>query len=61
MREGFIIISRILYFYLPSNCCICNSKSKRVISYIRASEALSGSPFIGVAFGALEPYFAHSR
>jgi len=51
----------LLYFYLPSNCCTCNSKSKRVISHTGASGALPGSPFVGVAFGALEPYFAHNR
>ena len=61
MCEGFIIINRILYFYLPLNYYIYNNKYKRIISYMRASKALPRSPFIAFAFSALKPYFVYSK
>ena len=61
IRKGFIIISQFLYFHLPPNCCTYKGKFKRAVSYTRASEMLPSSPFVTVAFGAPELYFAYSR
>ena len=61
MHKGSIIISRVLYFYLLPNYCVCKGKVKRVVSYIKASKALPGSSFIAVVFSVLEPHFTYSR